>query len=114
MHLKKFRWKDRTAFSPFGGQEGYKRGVILPLLLAFPARRFVLVGDSGEQDPEIFGALAREYPDRVAAVLIRDVTGAGRGAARYDKAFAGLEPECWKVFKSPSELPAGVGELLQR
>lgn len=114
MHMKAFRWKDRSAFSPFGKQEGYKRGAILPLLRAFPARRFVLVGDSGEQDPEIFGALARAHPDRVAAVFIRDAGGGGAGARRYAAAFAGLRPGRWKVFKSPAELPAGVGELLQR
>lgn len=35
---------------------------------------FVLIGDSGQQDAETYGQLAREYPDRVLAVYIRDVS----------------------------------------
>lgn len=103
--MKKFRWKSRSFFSLFGGQDGYKRSAILPLLEALPGRRFYLVGDSGEQDPEIFGALARDFPDRVASVFIRDVTGEGRSGPRYLRAFAGLPRERWRVFADPSELP---------
>lgn len=35
---------------------------------------FVLVGDSGQKDPEIYRDVVREYPDRVRAILVRDVT----------------------------------------
>ncbi len=38
-----------------------------------PDLRFVLLGDSGEHDPEIYADLVREYPDRVIAVYIREV-----------------------------------------
>jgi phosphatidate phosphatase APP1 len=38
-----------------------------------PHLRFVLVGDSGEQDPEIYADLVRRHPDRVLAVYIREV-----------------------------------------
>jgi phosphatidate phosphatase APP1 len=31
----------------------------------------VLVGDSGQLDPEIYAELAREHPDRIRAVYIR-------------------------------------------
>ncbi|MBI4349339.1 MAG: DUF2183 domain-containing protein [Elusimicrobia bacterium] len=105
MHMKQFRWKDRTFFSLFGGQEGYKRGAIEPLLRALPHRRVVLVGDSGEQDPEIFGGLARAFPAQVAAVYIRDVTGEPRESARYAAAFQGVAADRWAVFARAEELP---------
>jgi phosphatidate phosphatase APP1 len=105
MQLKAFRWKDRSALSLFGGQEGFKRGAILPLLRDFPRRRFVLIGDSGEQDPEIYGALARDFPDQVWGVYIRDVTGAGPQTPRYAAAFAGVRRERWAVFRRADELP---------
>jgi phosphatidate phosphatase APP1 len=38
-----------------------------------PDLRFVLLGDSGEHDPEIYADLVREYPGRVIAVYIREV-----------------------------------------
>jgi phosphatidate phosphatase APP1 len=38
-----------------------------------PDLRFVLLGDSGEHDPQIYADIVREYPDRVLAVYIREV-----------------------------------------
>jgi phosphatidate phosphatase APP1 len=35
---------------------------------------FLLVGDSGQEDPEIYAELVRERPGRVKAVYIRNVT----------------------------------------
>jgi phosphatidate phosphatase APP1 len=33
----------------------------------------VLIGDSGEKDPEIYADIVRSHPDRVLAVYIREV-----------------------------------------
>ena len=38
-----------------------------------PGLRFVLLGDSGEHDPEIYAELVHSYPGRVIAVYIREV-----------------------------------------
>jgi len=50
-----------------------KIGQISTLLQQFPAREFVLIGDSGEQDPEVFAAIRTRFPDQVAEIRIRDV-----------------------------------------
>jgi hypothetical protein len=39
---------------------------------SFPQSRFFLVGDSGEQDMELYAAIAKERPQQILAVLIRD------------------------------------------
>ncbi len=39
----------------------------------YPHLSFVLIGDSGEHDPEIYRDIAREYPGRVRAIYIRHV-----------------------------------------
>lgn len=39
----------------------------------FPKRRFILVGDSGERDPEVYAAILSRYPDQVEKIYIRDV-----------------------------------------
>ena len=52
----------------------HKLGTIRTLLATYPSLPFVLVGDSGEQDPEIYRTVVRENPGRIAAVYIRDVT----------------------------------------
>ena len=57
-----------------GGHGGYKHGVIERIFTRFPDLTFVLVGDSGEKDPEIYAEIVRRHPGRVLAVYIRDVT----------------------------------------
>ena len=86
------------------GTFAHKRAVLDALLAAAPARRFVLVGDSGERDPEIYGATARAWPDRILAIRIRDVTGESREAARYVEAFRDLPEDLWAVFRDPAAL----------
>jgi len=102
--LKEFRWKNRTFLSLFASPEKYKPAVIEPLLKRFPQRRFILIGDSGERDPEIFAALARKYPRQIAGIYIRDVTGEPASAARYTKTFLGVPTGLWQVFATPDEL----------
>ena len=103
-HMKQWRLKDRTYRSIFENPENYKVETIAPLLRQFPQRRFVLVGDSGERDPEAYATLAREFPAQVKAIFIRDVTGQGSDEERYKTNFAGLPCELWRVFKEPSEI----------
>ena len=79
--LKEFRWKNRSFPGLFANPEKYKPTVIEPLLRQFPHRRFILIGDSGERDPEIYAALARKYPQQITAIYIRDVTGEPASAA---------------------------------
>ena len=50
-----------------------KSAQIGELLERFPERRFILIGDSGEHDPEIFSAVRDRYPDQVQEIRIRDV-----------------------------------------
>jgi phosphatidate phosphatase APP1 len=107
-HMKQWRLKDRTFRSLFEDPREYKVGNIAPLLWQSPGRRFVLVGDSGERDPEAYAALAREFPKQVAAIYIRDVTGESAAAERYQTNFAGLPRELWRVFEKPSELPRSL------
>jgi phosphatidate phosphatase APP1 len=57
-----------------GTLKGYKEPAIRALLSRFP-QRLVLVGDSGERDPEVYAQIRREHPDRVAAIFIHDVGG---------------------------------------
>lgn len=57
-HLKRLRLKDETFVALFADPVAYKLGIIEPFIKQFPKRKFVLVGDSGEKDPEIYGAVA--------------------------------------------------------
>lgn len=54
--------------------ESHKMEQIAPLLSHFANLPFILIGDSGQRDPEIYDQLVKDYPDRILAVYIRDVT----------------------------------------
>lgn len=61
---------------------GYKQPTLRRLLASFD-QKVILVGDSGEHDPEVYAEIAREYPDRVMAIYIRDV-GRSADARRFE------------------------------
>jgi phosphatidate phosphatase APP1 len=103
-HLKTFRWRDETFLNLFGSPEEYKIATIEPLLRAAPQRRFVLVGDSGERDPEAYGELARRHPQQVIAIFIRELAGETASAPRYQRAFREIPSERWRVFGNPAQL----------
>jgi phosphatidate phosphatase APP1 len=107
--LKEFRWKNRTFFSLFADPVEYKTGLIEPLLKQFPRRQFIMIGDSGERDPEIYGALARKYPQQVVGIYIRDVTEEPARAERYQKAFLGVPRGRWQIFGVTTELKTADG-----
>jgi hypothetical protein len=112
-HLKMFRWKDQTFLDLFKSPEQYKNAVIQPLFIQFPKRQFILVGDCGEKDPEIYGALARTYPAQVARIFIRELHGTGAHAERYGKAFRGIPQDRWKFFLDPSDIANALAALKQ-
>ena len=78
MHLRKFRFEfepwgvDFSLFSLLKNPTEYKISKIKDILREFPGRKFVLVGDSSEKDPEIYGHITREYPDQIICSLIRN------------------------------------------
>ncbi len=63
-----------------GKHQGYKLGVIRNLLDTYADLPFVLIGDSGEEDPEIYLQTIKEYPGRIKTVYIRDVSTEKRDA----------------------------------
>jgi len=58
---------------PFG-HAAHKSASIREILQTYPTMRFILIGDSGQEDPEIYREVAREFPGRILAAYIRDVT----------------------------------------
>ncbi|MDF1752627.1 MAG: DUF2183 domain-containing protein [Verrucomicrobiales bacterium] len=52
----------------------HKKDAIRKILNTYRELKFVLIGDSGQQDPEIYTDILEEFPGRILAVYIRDVT----------------------------------------
>ncbi len=59
----------------------HKMAKIRQILTTYCDLRFVLIGDSGQKDAEIYSQVVKEYPGRILAVYIRDVSNEERDAA---------------------------------
>jgi phosphatidate phosphatase APP1 len=87
------------------GTYEFKVQKIRAFMVRFSKRHVVLVGDSGEKDPEVYATVLSEFPDRVDAVFIRNVNGESQ-KERYKKLFRSEEAaEKLRVFQDPRELP---------
>ena len=53
---------------------GHKLELIRRMLDLYGDLPFVLIGDSGQHDPELYAQLVREHPGRVSAIYIRNVS----------------------------------------
>lgn len=87
----------RTLYSGRKITIAHKKRAITRLLTAYPQRKFILIGDSGENDPEIYADIARTYPERILAIHIRNVTSEDRAAPRYQQTFAEIDPQIWHI-----------------
>jgi len=65
-HLYRFVQPDGTV--------QHKQFEIARIMRRFPGRRFVLIGDSGEHDPEVYRRVKEEFGAQVQEIIIRDVT----------------------------------------
>ncbi len=105
-HLRNLRLKDLSAVELLASPGKAKQMAIERILQTFPRREFILVGDSGEQDPEIYGAMAAQHTEQVARIVIRDVTGEPADRERYRQAFAAVPPERWMIFERAEQIGA--------
>lgn len=58
---------------PSAFHTAHKSAIIQQLLDFYSSLPFILIGDSGQHDPEIYHAVVQRYPGRIRAVYIRDV-----------------------------------------
>lgn len=60
----------------------HKLEAITRIMEAFPQLPFILIGDSGQEDPDIYRKVMQRYPGRVRAAYIRNVTPHPEKSAR--------------------------------
>ncbi len=111
MHLRYFRVRDEMfkRFRPI--RRNSKVGIIVSILRYLPQRRFILVGDSGEKDPEIYRFLAKRFPERIAAVLIRNLAANPLDAKRRRKLQAMPDSVTLRIFEQASQVADIVESL---
>lgn len=104
LSLKQVRFRDETLFNLFKKGTETKPEAIENIFDRYPNRKFILVGDSGEQDPEVYSALMRTHPDRILKSYIRNVTAESANNQRMQRIFDGIGKDRWQLFDDPQTL----------
>ncbi|EKG12683.1 protein of unknown function DUF2183 [Macrophomina phaseolina MS6] len=111
--LRNASWMDLAGFliALTAGTQAYKTARMREIHRMFPERRFILIGDSTQSDPEAYGEICREFPGWIRAIFIRRVTGVAdidktskNTPERFGKAFDGIDKSIWAVFDKPEEI----------
>ncbi|MDF2452815.1 MAG: hypothetical protein K0S26_2319 [Bacteroidota bacterium] len=72
LFLKDYGFTHNKLFTESHGIHKPKQ--IRNILNAYPHLNFILIGDSGQHDPEIYAEIIKEFPGRILASYIRDVS----------------------------------------
>ncbi len=88
-------------------EKDHKTRAIEDILNIYPALQFILIGDSAEQDPEIYAALVRRHPQRFRVIYIRAAHRDPARVAAIDRLIAEVaKTKCQLVLAPDSELAA--------
>ncbi|WKK86258.2 DUF2183 domain-containing protein [Marivirga arenosa] len=71
--LQEYKSGFRDLIFSGGGSHQHKQDKIKRLMKLFPHLKFILIGDSGQRDTEIYREALVNYPDRILAVYIRKI-----------------------------------------
>lgn len=121
MILRDASWMNLAGFlaNLTQGTEAYKLDRIDKLHAWFPKRKFILIGDSTQSDPEAYAAAYRKHEAWIAAIFIRKVVGVAEmdegtknAGERFVQAFRGVPRSVWYVFEDPAELYEKVEALV--
>lgn len=96
-HLKQYSGMLQGIFEPTAER---KRGSLEQIMRDFPERKFILVGDSGEADLEVYTDIVLTNPGRILGIFIRDVTTPDKKPF-FDKSVGYLEPEPTRSRSTP-------------
>lgn len=88
--LQNYKKNLRQLLFTGGGNHEHKLIKIREILVFYPELKFIMIGDSGQKDPEIYSKIVEEFPKRIISIYIRDVTKARKDRA-VKKLAANLE-----------------------
>lgn len=66
----------------------HKTESIKRILEAYPQMQFVLIGDNGESDPQIYAEIVKNYPERIKNIYIRSIRKEFEHFEKMDKLIA--------------------------
>ena len=135
MYLSTGAWNITPTLRRFLTRNGYPRGTFLltdwgptpdrwfrsgsqhkvnslkRLAQEFPQMQWILIGDDGQRDPDIYNGFAVRYPQNVAAIMIRNLT-VGESVLASGRVWS--DQRAQKMTNSPLWMEANDGHTLSR
>lgn len=105
MHLRWFRLRDEILRKWQLLRRRGKYAIIANLMKRFPQRQFILLGDSGERDPEIYGKIAKRFAQQIPLVAIRQVADKPLEGKRWRKVLQTSRQTPYITFEHAHQLP---------
>lgn len=99
--MKYFRLKDHTFYNIFKKPYEFKMQAIESIINIYPKKKYILIGDSGESDPQIYAEIAEKHPASITHIYIRKVTS---DIQPIEGAFTKLDKKVWTIFSDPKEI----------
>ncbi len=99
--LRDFRLKDSSLLNFLKSSAEYKIGQINSIIKRYPKHQFILIGDSGEHDPDVYAKIYQLFPKNIKAIQIRAVEGSNLSDQRFEKIFQSIPKSLWQVFSKP-------------
>lgn len=88
-------------------RKDHKQRAIENILATYPALRFILIGDSGEQDPEIYADIVGRFPERIRVIYIRSIDRSPARLKAIEQLVERVAPtRCQLVLAEDSEIAA--------
>jgi len=100
--LRNFRLKDSSLLAFLQPSTEYKIAQIESIIERYPKHQFILIGDSGEHDPEVYAKIYKQFPQNIKSIQIRSVTGPDFDESRFGEIFKTVPKSIWQVFSKPS------------
>lgn len=111
MHLRNFRIRDQLLKKFIIRRQG-KRLAIRKLMKCYPERDFVLIGDSGEKDPEIYLKVTKRGKGRIKGLFIRELPHRPMDVEIYAKIRKALGGSPLIRFRDGNDLQQKAGGLI--
>ena len=100
--LRDFRLKDSSLLEFLQPSTKYKITQIQSIIKRYPKHQFILIGDSGEHDPEVYATIYQLFPKNIKSIQIRAVEDSDLSDARFEKEFKFIPKSVWQVFARPA------------
>lgn len=114
LHLRSFRLRDQLLKKVLIIRRKGKVSAIKTIVKTLPERKFILIGDSGEKDPELYGKIYNKFPNQISGLFIRELPDRPVDGERFGKLNGSIPIGVCKKFSRAEELVSHAEEAIER